>query len=734
MNGIGDIASWARRVGLAGKLALALALASIVSGVATYGALTSAPLGGPGSTEVKTLLIVDVVLLLMLGAVVARRMTHVWNEGRKGGGGSRLHRRLVLLFSGMAVTPAIIVAVFSALFFHLGVEAWFDKTVQRALLESNAVARAYLEEHQHAIAGDALAMAAEINRDGYAGLRGLGREAASRGLAEAIVFDPQGRVLARSGFSFSIELAIEQIPLWAIERARNGEVAVIDTDDDDRVRALVRLDSASSDAYLFVGRFVDPKVIGHMERTADAVSVYQSLEGRRSYTYVTLTTMFLLVALLLLMAAAWMGLNLANQLARPIGRLIGAAEKVGEGDLTVRVDDLGGQDDMALLSRAFNRMTSELSSQRQRLVDANRELDERRRFTETVLAGVSAGVIGLDAEGSVTLPNRSAADLLGVDFEAAAGLPLAEVVPEMGDVLDQVRRRPDRLLQAEVMLPRADQTRVLLVRVAAERLDSEVIGYVVTFDDITELVNAQRKAAWADVARRIAHEIKNPLTPIQLSAERLKRKYQRQIQTDVETFVTCTDTIIRQVGDIGRMVDEFSAFARMPAPVMRAEDLCEIARQAVFLQRGAWSGITVEARLPDAPLEILCDGRQVGQAMTNLIKNAAESILGRDGLDLPPGRVLVTLSAEGERVRLVVEDNGRGLPRDLRDRLTEPYVTTRTKGTGLGLAIVKKIMEDHGGFILLEDAEGQGARVILIFPAGEPAPSKWQSTATHGDA
>jgi two-component system nitrogen regulation sensor histidine kinase NtrY len=357
----------------------------------------------------------------------------------------------------------------------------------------------------------------------------------------------------------------------------------------------------------------------------------------------------------------------------------------------------------------------QLQTQQSELIEANRQLDQRRRFTETVLSGVSAGVIGLDQEGRINLPNRSAALLLGTDLDQHIGKDLAEIMPEMAGLVEEAERRPDRLSESQVQLVRGGRARTLLVRIAPERIEGEAKGYVVTFDDITELQAAQRKAAWADVARRIAHEIKNPLTPIQLSAERLKRKYLRDIHTDPETFVACTDTIIRHVGDIGRMVDEFSSFARMPSPILKDEDLGEIVRQATFLQRAATQEISIEVDLPRHSVRLSCDSRQVAQALVNLMKNAAESIHLRTGEGLPPGTIMVTLTEPDGDIVLAVEDNGRGLPAEGRERLTEPYVTTHAKGTGLGLAIVKKIMEDHHGELVLEDRDGGGARVKLVF-------------------
>ncbi|MBI5164369.1 MAG: PAS domain-containing sensor histidine kinase, partial [Magnetospirillum sp.] len=595
--------------------------------------------------------------------------------------------------------------------------------------------------HQQIIGGDALAMANDINREGP----GLARmpqaftsfvtnQAAVRGLTEAIVFDAESRVLARSGLSFSIESALAQLPYWAFEKARSGEVAVLTSDDDDRVRALVQLQGFFGDTFLFVGRFVDPKVLGHMEQTSAAVAEYERLEGRRSGLETAFSLAFAVVALLLVLASVWVGLAMATRLASPIARLIDAAERVRSGDLTARVQE-DAADEIGVLTRAFNRMTSQLDEQRRDLVEANRELDERRRFTETVLAGVTAGVIGLDRDGNIHLPNRSACEFLGASPAQMAGQPLDLVAPELQDALDEVRRRPDRLVQQEVKLLRGGHALTLLVRVAAERLGPEIIGFVVTFDDISELLSAQRKAAWADVARRIAHEIKNPLTPIQLSAERLKRKYLKEIHSDPDTYVTLVETIIRQVGDIGRMVDEFSSFARMPAPQMRQENLVEICRQAVFLLKTGYPDVAFVTALPEQPLPMVCDARLLGQALTNLLKNAVEAIRGREGGDLPPGRVALVLDRHDHHLTIAISDNGKGLPAEDRDRLTEPYVTTRAKGTGLGLAIVKKIVEDHGGDLTLEDAPGGGARVGMIFRDGELPhllPTSADDTATHG--
>jgi len=725
MNPMRRMGIWAGRIGLGRKLAIALAIPALASGVATYLALTGAPPFGPHPSAVLSLLNLDLILLLALGAVIAKRLVEVWAERRRGLAGSRLQIRLVVLFSLIAVMPTIIVAGFSYLFFSFGVESWFSERVRTAITESLAVAEAYLHEHQQAIRADVLAMANDLNRDAVTLALNPQRleqvvsaQAALRGLTEAMVFDRAGHMLARSSLSFT--LGFEPVPDDAIHLADTGDVAIMTNDSDDRVRALVRLNQFG-DVYLYVGRFIEPRVLNHMEETQRAAALYEQMEGQRSGFQITFALIFMMVALLFLVAAVAIGIHFATQFAGPISQLITAAEQVRGGDLAARVPEAEKDDELASLSRAFNRMTYQIESQQRELREANRQLDERRRFTETVLTGVSAGVIGLDSLGRVNLPNRSASALLGTDLEQAIGQDLAEVGPEMAGLLGEAERRPDRLAQSQVELVRGNSTRTLLVRIAAEHNGRSISGFVVTFDDITELLSAQRKAAWADIARRIAHEIKNPLTPIQLAAERLRRRYLKEIKNDVETFTTCTDTIIRHVGDIGRMVDEFSSFARMPTPVLKPENLVEIVHRAVFLQRTAHPEIRFEPQFPSSPVVINCDARLVGQALINIVKNAIEAIEARRAEDggSPAGRIRVSVAEEDGQAAVFIEDNGKGLPQHGREQLTEPYVTTRTKGTGLGLAIVKKIMEDHHGELVLEDGEPEGARVSLHFAAAE---------------
>src|SRR4051795_2389288 len=574
------VRGWTGGIGVWRKLAVALAAAALASGIATYLALTGAPPFGPRPTLVLSLLNLDLVLLLALAAVVAKRLFEVRAERRRNLAGSRLQVRLVGLFSLIAVLPTIIVAVFSYLFFSFGVESWFSEKVRTAISESVAVADAYVREHQQAIRADALAMASDLDRSASTLVLNpqylapiLTAQAAMRGLTEAAVLDRRGSMVARTGLTFA--LGFEDVSQDALRRANQGEVVIMTNDQDERVRALVRLGELN-DLYLYVGRFIEPRVLAHRDEVHLAAAQYERLEGQRSGFQITFAVIYILVALLFLAAAISIGIHFAAKLGDPISRLMGAAERIRAGDLTVRVPEGEKDDELVSLSRAFNRMTYQIQSQQRELIEANRQLDERRRFTETVLTGVSAGVIGLDRDGRIHLPNRSASALLGVDLDQSIGEDLAEVSPEMAGLLEEAVRRPDRLAQAQVQIAGSNGTRTLLVRIAAEHDAEDISGFVVPFDDIPELLSAQRKAAWADIPRRIAHEIKNPLTPIQLSAERLRRKYLREIKKDQETFKICTDTIIRHVEDIGRMVDEFSSFARMPSPVLKPEDLATI--------------------------------------------------------------------------------------------------------------------------------------------------------------
>ncbi|WP_284946888.1 sensor histidine kinase NtrY-like [Acidisoma cladoniae] len=705
-------------IALGKTVTLLLATLAAVLAVASFVILSGGTSLGLSHRAVLALVPANIVVLMLLMAAVSVRVVRVLVERRRGTAGSKLQAQLVLLFSVVAVTPAIVVAIFATVFFQLGIQAWFNERVRTALDESMQVAQGYLTEHKDEIRTDAFAMANDMARAGpflTSDFSNFGRflttQITLRGLTEAVVFLPStGQIIASAGFMPGVGGALP--PPWAEAVARGGDVVVMGSQNGTVVSGLVQLDSTPP-TMLLIQKPVDPAILAHMAHTEAAVTEYHRLESHRHSLQFTFVVIFAIVALLVLSAAILFGLVFANQIARPVGRLIRAAERIRSGDLAVRLPESRRDDEIAGLTRAFNRMTGQLDAQRSELMKAYSQIDERRRFTEAVLGGVSAGVIGLDGNCRIELPNRAASRLLGEDLIAAIGRPLDDVMPEFAALIETVRTMPDRPRRAEIAIGPPTQRRLLNVRLGAEMTDQRVDGFVITFDDITELAAAQRKAAWSDVARRIAHEIKNPLTPIQLSAERLKRRFLGEITSDPETFRQCADTIVRQVEDIGRMVDEFSAFARMPQPVIKEEDIGQVARDALMLQQHARPEIRFTADIPAGGLMVACDRRLIGQALTNLLQNAADAISTRPGA----GEILLTVMQADGMARVSVADDGVGLPQAERTQLTEPYVTTKEKGTGLGLAIVKKVMEDHEGLLLLEDRQpGPGAVATLVLP------------------
>ncbi len=728
----GGLLRWSRRVELARKLEIGLFGLALISLVATFVALSvkSTPMGVTSGT-VGALLVADGVLGLAMGALVARRLVKLWVARKEGMAGSKLLGRMVGFFSFIAVVPSIIMVIFSTVYLQFGIESWFSDKVRTTLDSSLQVAEAYIKEHRRVIEADIRAMANDLNRQAIFVQQDtrllqilVEDQTAKRALSEAIVFDESGTLLARA--TLNLALAPIGVPDMVMARAQQGKLVIISSTDDDRVRAIVKLEDFF-DAYLYVSRFVDARVLGHLDAVEGAIAEYQDLASQRGDLQVQFSFFYFVAALLLLMFAVWMGLSFATRMVAPISRLVEASERVGQGDLSARVPSQTSSDEIGILSRAFNRMTRQLQNQQEALIETNNQLDERRRFSEAVLSGVSAGVIGLDLEFRVTLPNPTACEFLGGDLAAVEGKDIRELIPEFEPFFAGLQQEPEQSgLQAQIDVVRSGAARTLLVRISTETSEQRVTGYVVTFDDITDQLVDQRTAAWADVARRIAHEIKNPLTPIQLAAERLQRKYGDEIASDPRVFQQCTETIIRQVGDLRRMVDEFSSFARMPAPLFRIEDISDVARQALFMQQVGSPAIKFDFEAPaQAPL-LVCDGRLIAQALTNLIKNAVESISARQSGEASggpaseiqsdeAGYIKISVLPSVEILEITVEDNGAGLPAGLSQRLTEPYVTTRAKGTGLGLAIVRKIMEDHGGTLVLENRGEGGVRAVLSF-------------------
>ena len=694
-----------------------------------------APGSGPIGPATKTILAVvlaNLVLILALAAAVGWSVVRLIGA-RASDAGARLHLRFVLMFAMAAVLPAIVVALFFGALVTRGVETWFSMRVRTVVENSASVARSYVNEQTNTLAGDLKAMAIDLDRAeplfrsspvAYAQI--LEGQAAARPFPAAYVIDHEGRILA-SAEADNVPPFLAPPP-QTLKSVDTGDVVVKTFEQAALVRGIFRL-KAYQDAYLYVVRRVEPGIFNNLASASGALRDYRDAEANRHQIQAVFVLTYLETALLVLVGAVWLGMAAANAISAPVARLVAAADRVAGGDLSARVEVHNDPEEIAVLSRAFNRMTSDLRNQQMALKFASVEAESRREFIETVLAGVSAGVLSLDGEGLISAANQQAHALLGLD-DQAIGRPLAEVAPELVNVASAAGRPGGGAAEAEVDLVRGGETLRLHMRASG----ASEGGLVLTFDDITRLVTAQRSAAWRDVARRIAHEIKNPLTPIQLSAERLRRKYRGEIKSDLETFDRCTDTIIRQVGDIGRMVDEVSSFARMPAPRFEATSASELLRQAVFAQRVADPDVAIELEEPDQDVMLLCDGRMVGQALTNLLKNAGEAIAARrQATPTPPGRMKARLLRDRRGLVFDVEDNGVGLPSANRDQLTEPYVTTREKGTGLGLAIVKRIMEEHGGELLLLDAARKpGARAVLRFPARAVAEQTASSGATVG--
>ncbi len=726
------------RVARTSVISYVLIAVSLVAVVATYLILTRSTDIEPTAPGVLLyIIIVDVLLLMALIALVTGRLVRLWMARRSGGAATRLHGRLVTIFFLIAVIPVVLTAGAAAVTINLAMDVWFSSGVRAVVENSSSLADAYQEDQKRAIRFDAELMAQDfVTKEFVGGLivdnettrqrmdYFLRKQLTERQLPGGGIFNTSGEELAVVGL-----VPVDRPSTDELSDAASNGVSITITPDGSR--AVARLDPSGSFVLVVMGE-VNKQLVQYQQSASEAARKYEQLQRDRDAAQAAFGMMYGIVALLIIFSAIWIGFGVANRLVMPIGRLIGAAERVSEGDLAARVMLADDDDELASLGRAFNRMTAQLQSQRNELVESHRQAEQRTRFTEAVLSGVSAGVVGLDGQGRADVVNRSALTLLSTSRDDIVGKDLATAVPEVAPLVSQALTGSEARVQGQIDITRGGKPRSLIVTVTRERANEDDRGFVVTFDDITDLILAQRTSAWADVARRIAHEIKNPLTPIQLSAERLRRKYKKEIATDPEVFEQCTQTIIRQVGDIGRMVDEFSSFARMPQPVMKDEDIGELIRHAVFLQRVAQPQITFALLTPDEPIDVECDGRLVSQALTNVLKNAGEAVrakFGKEGDEEQPlregGRIEIRLVQDPVRVGIEVIDNGVGLPNEDRNRLTEPYVTKRAKGTGLGLAIVKKIMEDHKGALVLEDApktddtgatRESGALVRLTFP------------------
>ena len=722
-----DIQISRRLRGLSGWAALVLVVLGTLTGLVTFLLLTGVTPIKPTESIIDGLILANSVLVMLMGAMIAGQIFYLFVERRRGTAGTGLHIRLISLFSMVALMPAILVAVFAAVTLNRGLDAWFSERT-RAIVESAAsVADAYVQNASEAtrtdlanISTDLVQQLPAFNNDRPVYLQRVARHAAIRNLAALYIFDANTKQI-QANITASEKIKFIAPSVEAMAGADKGEIVLMAPGrGGNLVRALMKLQGYPSQ-YLYAYRILSPIVIEQLTKTQDAKADYDKLLKQRVGVQLTFALVYALVSLVFLLASIWAGMWFSDRLVAPIVRLLEAARNVAQGDFNAKVNVIDGPGDLITLSETFNMMTDQVRLHRDQLVQTNEQLDNRRRFTEAMLSGVTAGVIGIDAEHRISLVNRSALGLLERTEAQLLGHELIEVLPEMGAIYEAALSRPQGIAEGHVDMQVAGQDLSFIVRLTTERTDDAEHGYVLTFDDITQLVSAQRNSAWSDIARRIAHEIKNPLTPIQLSAERLKRKYLKQITTDKDVFEQCTDTIIRQVGDLGRIVDEFSSFARMPKAVPEPNALTSVVQEATVLQRVSAGDISIKVKEDVLGLVFPFDRRLITQAITNLVKNAREAVEAREtGAD--KGTILIETGIDRNHPYIRVTDNGVGLPHENRNRLAEPYMTTREKGTGLGLAIVKRIMEEHEGRLKLEDApSGTGASVTLYFaPLTEP--------------
>jgi len=696
------------------EIAVLVALVAVV--IATWLVLTRT--GRPEAplkpATVAALLVANLVPAMALMVVIARRLAIQRAARSEIGGKGRLHVRLVALFSAIATVPTLLVVIFASLLFQSGVSFWFSDQAIRVLGSAENVSNIYAREHRDRIRLDVQVMGADVvDRINRFGIESQDfrddflYQTAARQLTETaiLMLDPRGQVRSEIEVNFDNRPLTRRFPPEVLSRLRAGEMRIAASRD--RVEAVVRLDPQAP-VYFYGSRVVNAAALAQIRQAQNAASEYQStLEATRNLQ-VRFNAILLFVSLAIVALAIWIALKLADRLVRPVGQLVEAARRVTAGDLAARVPATASRDEVATLGNAFNRMTGRLQEQTGALVSANAQLESRRAFIEAVLSGVTAGVISVDEDHVVRLINSSAEGLLKTGGKTPVGQKLADLAPEL-----------DRQLTAEeredvVQFASRGEPRTLAVKTVKVKG-----GHVLTFDDITEQLLDQRRAAWSDVARRIAHEIKNPLTPIQLAAERLQRRYADEVKSDPATFGQLTGTIVRQVGDLRRMVDEFSSFARMPKPTFNEEPVAEIARQALFLHEVAHPEIAFSLDAPDPSPRLVCDRRLLGQALTNVVKNGVEAIQQkRDerGDGQGADRIQVAVREADGKLFIEVADTGVGLPADRRS-LTEPYMTTRAKGTGLGLAIVKKIVEEHFGQIQFDDLPEGGSLVRFLFDA-----------------
>ena len=731
-NILGKLKQWRNRRKFLTILAWSLILLGpILTGLTV--SILQGEFGSKLSNILRLILLADGIYLLVVISIVGYAVMRMFAARRAKSAGSRLHMRLSRVFAIVALIPTVLVAVFAVVTLSIGVEGWFSKNVQNVVKSSLSAAEAYKNEQRDDLKIDLSFMSVRLNEykksNSFVSDSDLRVQLISiqkliqRGLKEAYIIDRNANLRSRGELSylFGYEEPSDEI----MKSAEFGDLIIIEDWPNNEFRSLIRLESFE-DKYLYISRTVDGKILNLLDKTMESAITYNTMESQREKILWSYGLLYLGFATFVILSSILLGMLFAERLSRPVGRLAGAAQRLGAGDFDVKVIEEKGDDEIAMLSRVFNHMTKQVKRQRDDLIAANDYTERRRRLFDSVLSGVTAGVIGLSSDGNIGFINLAAQKLLNLNSDNYEGKSIQIAVPEFIDLFRLIQKNENKTQQQEIKLTRAGAIEILLVRISARISENKLVeGYVITFDDVTNLVSAQRLAAWGDVARRIAHEIKNPLTPIQLSAERLKRKYSPIVGTEDSNLSQYCDVIIRQTNDLRRIVDEFSKFARMPEPIKRPTNVTKLLKDVILLFQVSSPKISIVFNNLYDDFNVSIDETMINQAFTNLIKNAGEAIESKlnsqPDLKFNP-EIRITIDQVMNDLEITIEDNGIGLPNQERSRLFEPYVTNRENGTGLGLSIVKKIIEEHNGTLELLDAspfseaDNFGAKMRIVFP------------------
>ncbi|MEQ9115905.1 MAG: ATP-binding protein [Rickettsiales bacterium] len=702
------------------KLAIVVAVASVIAAISTYIAMTSSSsLITPNSKQITILLFVDLVLFLTFAILISRRLMQFYTKKHIVGSNSKIQTRILMVFSIIACIPTITVAIFSTVFFNFVIESWFDKRITTALDESVIVAESYLKEHKDVLRVRTKAMAMELdNNIIYYDLTSnmpmffqiLNTFVELNAVSEAVVFN-NNIPIVKSKYGNS--LSFERFPIEAFQKAAEGEVVILDNNPN-KIRSVVALSSLPS-TYLVVGKLIDSNVLNHIAESQGAASKYRAIKDRLNSLQIKFSLIFLAVSLLILVIALWFGITFSSKITKPIQRLLEATEKIKEGKFSFRVKEGKNNDELSYLAKAFNLMTKHIAGQQEKLVDAYNKIEDKHKFSQTVLSGVSAGIIALSSDKKIILINDSALKMLQLKSKDVHKKNITNIIPELNNILQNATQTPDTLVSEELSIKIKRKLLNIVFRVVAESDNKRIDGFIVTFDDMTQLVQAQRLAAWSDVARRIAHEVKNPLTPIQLSADRLKTKFADQVN-DKEAFSRYLSTIIRHTADIAEIIGEFSNFAKMKSPTLEEFDIAKSVSDIVLSRQYLDNKIKYSFESNKQSINIFADQTQITQVIVNLLKNSEESLHGTKMYESGKSYIDVKLEKVKNSVKIKVVDNGKGFDKDIIARLTEAYFTTRTKGTGLGLSIVQKIIDDHKGSLDLYNNSNGRAVVEIELP------------------